>query len=367
MHPSPPQAFPPDPRPDRDTARTVAVIAVFGACAYLLRGVLIAVCWSCLIAVSTWPLHDRLQAVVRRPALSAALLTGGATLLLLVPIVYLTYHGLREIPTLLRVWAESNDAGLPAPDWLGHLPLVGRWATANWNARVADPGALSDFVHGLAQKVNFHSGRILVMELGHRAMSLFFCILVLYVLFLRGAALAEQARSVVHRVLGRPGVDTLDLAVRAVRDTVNGLVLVGLALAAVMSIAYEVAGAPHPAFWGLMTGLCGIVPFGATVALLGVALYLLTLGATTAAIALAVFGGVLIFVTDHFIRPLFISGTSGVPLVLVLLGIVGGLETLGLLGLFVGPTLIAVTVAIWRELTMANRRRAVASDANPAG
>ena len=335
-----------------ETARTAAVLALFAAAAWMMRGALAAICWSCLIAVSTWPLHERMQKWVPNGSrsVSAGLLTAAAVLLLLLPVVYLTYHGLREIPVLLRVWATSNDAGLPAPDWLGRVPLVGAWASTQWNAQIGGPGALSDFAHGLAARFNFQEGRGLVIELGHRAMSIFFCVLVLFFLYVRGDALASQFRRIVARTLGRPGVPTVHLAVAAVRGTVNGLILVALGVAAVMGIAYAVAGVPHPAFWGLLTGLLGIVPFGAAVAVAAVAVYLFALDMQTTAWVLLASGAVLIFVTDHFVRPFFIAGSSRIPLVLALLGIVGGLETFGILGLFVGPTLMAIVVAVWRQL-----------------
>ncbi|HEX7440038.1 MAG TPA: hypothetical protein VF319_08045, partial [Caldimonas sp.] len=93
-------------------------------------------------------------------------------------------------------------------------------------------------------------------------------------------------------------------------------------------------------------------------ALAAVAVSLFAIGATQTALVIGAFGAVLIFVTDHFVRPLFISGASRVPLVLALLGIVGGLETFGILGLFVGPTLIAIAVAVWRELASTDQEDA---------
>jgi predicted PurR-regulated permease PerM len=351
-----------------DTARTAAVLALFIGAAYLLRGTLSAVCWSCLIAVSTWPLHERLDSRLgkRGSAISAALLTAAAILLLLVPIVYVVLEARRETPMLLRLWAASKDAGLPAPEWLARLPFLGAWAAREWNGLVSQPGALADVLHGAAARFDFAAGRTFVVGLGHRLMSIFFCVLVLYFLYLRGDELAGQVHVIVRRFLREQGVHTLQVAVRSVRGTVNGLILVGLGLAAVMSVAYAIAGVPHPAVWGLLTGLIGMVPFGASVVLGGVALYLLAVDAQTAAVVLLIAGGVLIFVVDHFVRPLFIAGSSQVPLVLALLGIVGGLETFGLLGLFVGPTVMAIVVAVWRELARsAAESRAAASAAAP--
>jgi predicted PurR-regulated permease PerM len=93
-----------------------------------------------------------------------------------------------------------------------------------------------------------------------------------------------------------------------------------------------------------------MVPFGAMLVLVGVLLFLVAAGATTTAIWLGIFGAAAIFVADHFVRPVFMAGAGRLPLVLALLGIVGGLETFGVLGLFLGPTLLAVMVAVWREL-----------------
>ncbi|MEO7336121.1 MAG: AI-2E family transporter, partial [Caldimonas sp.] len=188
---------------DKNKARVLAAIAIFIAAAYVAQSVLTPIVWSCLIAISAWPLRERLRRFrYAGPTGSAALLTLAAVLLLLMPIVYLTYHGFRELPSLLRVWAESKDSGLPAPDWLGSLPLLGPWALKTWNTLIAEPGALSAFVHGLAQKLRFSAGRTFVTEMGHRAMSLFFCVLALFFLFRDGDRLAAQVRVVTRRLLG---------------------------------------------------------------------------------------------------------------------------------------------------------------------
>ena len=122
-----------------------------------------------------------------------------------------------------------------------------------------------------------------------------------------------------------------------------------------MAVAYAIAGVPHPAALGLATGLLGMVPFGAMLILAPVALYLFAVGKATAATVLIVAGALAIFVVDHFVRPVFLAAGLKLPLVLALLGIVSGLETFGVLGLFLGPTLLAVVAAVWRELAAPGR------------
>jgi predicted PurR-regulated permease PerM len=332
-------------------ARMVAVLVIFAACLYLLRGLLAPICWAGVIAIGSWPLHQRLMRLTRGThGISAALLTAAVVVLIVVPFAYLVYRGLHELPAAVHVWTTSRDSGLPAPGWLDQLPGVGPWLLRQWQATVGPPGALADYVHGFVDDLTFESGRALLLMVGHRAMAFFFCIVVLFFLYLDGARFSDQIDAVLARQFGPSGVTTKRLAVQAIRGTVNGLILVGLGLALLMTAAYAIAGVRHPALAGLATGLLGIVPFGALVALAGVVLYLFATGASSAAFAVLAFGAIAIFVTDHFIRPLFITGASQMPLVLALLGIVAGLETFGILGIFIGPTLLAVMLTVWREL-----------------
>ncbi len=332
--------------------RATASLLIVAACLYLLKGLLVPICWASLIAIGTWPLHDRLRRRLgkRFEVASAVLLTSAVVVFLLVPIGYLFFRGFRELPSLMHFWSSSQQDGVPAPAWLAGLPMIGDWATHEWTDTLGEPGALSGYAHSIFGDHGFTTGRTLVTRIGHHAMALFFCIVVMFFLFLGGDALAAQIDLVLKRHVGPTGVQMRGLAVRSIRGAVNGLVLVGLGVALVMSIAYAIAGVPHPAALGLATGLLGMVPFGAMVVVAGVLLFLLASGATGTAIGLGVFGGALIFVADHFIRPVFMSGASRLPLVLVLLGIVGGLETFGVLGLFLGPTLLALMAAVWREL-----------------
>ncbi len=344
----------------RDAARVVAVVAVFAASIYLLRGLLAPICWAGVIAIGSWPLHERLMRLTRGwgHGVSAALLTAAAMLLVILPFAWLVYRGLHELPLAIRLWSESRDTGLAPPPWLDQVPLIGNWLLGVWQTTIAPPGALADYAHTFFRDLSFTTGRALALRVGHRAMAFFFCIVVLFFLYLDGARLARQIETVLARQFGPSGVTTQRLAVQAVRGTVNGLILIGLALAVLMSLVYAFAGVRHPALFGLATGLLGIVPFGAGIVLAAVVLYLFALNANGAALAVLAIGAVTIFITDHFIRPLFITGASRLPLVLALLGIVAGLETFGILGIFIGPTLLAVTVTIWRELSAAPDRPA---------
>ena len=114
---------------------------------------------------------------------------------------------------------------------------------------------------------------------------------------------------------------------------------------------YFAVGLPHWALLGAVTGVAAIIPFAAPVVYGVAGLYLFSVGNTVGAIVILISGSVIVFVADHFVRPFLIGGATRLPFLWVLLGILGGLESMGLLGLFVGPALMAAAIALWREWT----------------
>jgi predicted PurR-regulated permease PerM len=141
----------------------------------------------------------------------------------------------------------------------------------------------------------------------------------------------------------------------AIRATVNGLVLVGLAEGLLLGIAYEFANLPSAVLWAAATGVMAIIPFGAPLAFGAVAAVLLYAGNVTGAVAILAWGAVVLFVADHFVRPSIIGSATKLPFIAVLLGILGGVETLGLIGLFVGPVVMTLFVTLWHEEKMYRR------------
>jgi predicted PurR-regulated permease PerM len=139
--------------------------------------------------------------------------------------------------------------------------------------------------------------------------------------------------------------------IAAIHGTVVGLVLVGLAEGVVIGFSYALAGLPHVVPLAALTGVLAIIPFGAPVVFWGAGFYLLASGDTGAAIGIVAFGLFVVFVADHFIRPFLIGGAARVPFLWVLLGILGGIETFGLIGLFLGPVVMAALSSLWREWT----------------
>ena len=115
-----------------------------------------------------------------------------------------------------------------------------------------------------------------------------------------------------------------------------------------MAGVYALAGAPHPILFGAVTGIFAMVPFAAPVVFAAVALLLGSRGALGAALSVFVAGSIVLFIADHFVRPMIIGEGAKLPFLWVLLGILGGIESFGLVGIFLGPALMAALVSLWR-------------------
>jgi predicted PurR-regulated permease PerM len=258
-------------------------------------------------------------------------------------------EGAREARIVIRFLGEAQRNGVPVPDWIAQLPLVGRMMAEWWLANLSDPNAAQELLGHLDTRSLAASARQYGAEIAHRLIIFGFTLLSLFFLFRGGTLFSRQVIRLSDRLLGPDGERIGRHMVQAVLATVNGLVLVGLGEGVLLGIAYIVAGLPHPVSMAALTGVLAVIPFGAPVAFGAAALYLVGMGSTVAGVAVFCFGLVVVFVADHAVRPVIIGGAARLPFLWALLGILGGLETFGIVGLFLGPAVMAALISLWRD------------------
>lgn len=351
--------------PDRAAPRTAAsssaqrfsrlalATAVVAVGFWILFDFLPALVWAAVFAIALWPLYRRLLRLLpaRGARVSGPLLaTAGVAVVIIGPLVLLGIAIGRESHIVIELVAEARHNGLPVPGWLADLRLVGPWIAEWWRDNLSDPVMAEDLIGRNLRTLSKSAGQY-GGEIAHRLALLLFTLLTLFFLFRDGGGLAERLRDLSDRVIGLRGERIAQQMIAAVHGTVNGLVLVGLAEGILLGLAYLVAGLPYPASMGAVTGVAAVIPFAAPVVYSLAGLYLLAVGNTIGGIIVIAFGSVVVFIADHFVRPALIGGATRLPFLLVLLGILGGLETMGFLGLFVGPAVMAALVALWREWT----------------
>ncbi len=336
----------------QQVAKAALVLLLALAGLWTVHRYLPALLWSAILAISVWPLYQR--AMTRWPPgrhnmLLPGLFTAAVALIFLVPLVTVAWQVGREVQDLLETLSQARDQGIPQPAWLDHLPFGSQQAGMWWQQNLGQPGSASALLQQAKGSALASNSRELGAEIVHRGVLFGFTLLTLFFLFRDGNGVNTQMLRASNRAFGPAGARIGRQMIASVHGTVNGLVLVGLGEGLVIGIGYLLAGVPHPTLFGLFTAIAAMVPGGAA-AVFGVAgLVLLTQGALAAAIMIGVLGLVVTFVADHFIRPTLIGSATRLPFLWVLLGILGGVETWGLLGLFLGPALMAALILLWRE------------------
>ena len=331
-------------------AALTATAALAWAGLHTLQHFIPALAWAAVVAIGIWPYYERLAhryPRLRREGLPA-LAVLGVLLVFVIPITLVAVPAATDAHQMAQWVQQVRANGLQPPGFLGSLPY-GPKLVALWKARLGQPDAISDLASHSMQGGLLHVGRKFGAEALHRLVSLGFMLLALFFLLRDTDAVVAQLKVGSRRAFGPAGEDVGRQMIRSVSGTVNGLVLVGLGEGLLMGVAYAVAGTPHATLLALITAILAMVPFGTTVALALVGLVLLIANKVIAAAVVVGIGLVVTFVADHFVRPVLIGGATKLPFLLVLFGILGGVETWGLVGLFIGPAILAALILLWRE------------------
>ena len=315
------------------------------ALALLLKHFLGSLAWACLLAVITWPLHEKLLRRGWSPVGSATTLLGGLVLCFSGPSIFL-FNALRnEVATVERLLGQMNQTGVPAPAWLAKLPVVADTVMAWWAEHLAVPGGLGTLLRTTAGDLIPHVTST-ISTLGPtilaNALYLFLAMLTLFVIYVHGPTVVKYVDRAGLRAV--PGYYAMlrRLFPLSVRGTALGLCSVALLEGIVLGVAYAIAGAPAPVLLGVITGYMALIPGGAPLSFSLVSLLLLGQGHAGAALGLFGWGAFELFLVDKFVRPKLIGRRVELPFLAVLFGLLGGVSTLGVIGLFIGPFMMAV-------------------------
>jgi len=319
---------------------------------WILQSFLVPLAWASIVALASWPAYRRFANLLpRRLAsnLTPLLFTALISLVVLGPIVFAFGAVVAKAQTWAQLLVVADKGGLETPVWLGDVPVIGTWLVDQWHAILGVPGGVSRWLRRADAPSLVGWAGWFGRFIAHHAFIVSFTVLALFFVYRDGEALGGYISQIVQVRYGQRGKVYLDQAVVAVRATVYGTVVVGLIDGMLIGAAYALAGVRSAAVWGAVTGLFAMLPFLAYVAVVGVAAALYAKGAGGAAFAVLGVGIAVVFMSDKIVRPLLVRGSMKLGFLWVLLGSLGGLETLGLLGLFVGPVALALGGALWRE------------------
>ncbi|MCC5451998.1 AI-2E family transporter [Rheinheimera sp. UJ51] len=346
----------------------VLLLLILAAGVFFFIGFLVPVLAALIICFASWPLYQKLvQRCAENVTLAATLALTIMVLGLVVPLTLVFSFALQEAKTWLQWLVHANQFGEPVPAWLAALPLAGEWLAELWQAHLSAPNQLGQFISVVTGE---HLGGIsrTILTMGwHTAgflLSLLFMLITLFFLYKDGDKLALQLDTVGERILPQRWQRFSRVVPATVTSTVLGMSIIAVGEGVVLGVAYWVAGVPSPVAFGVLTGFMALVPGGAPLAFSLISLYLVGTGATTAGIGLFLWGSIELFIVDKTIRPTLVGGRIKLPFLPTFFGLIGGVKTMGLVGLFIGPVLMALLVAIWREWIRDETQKAQAEERN---
>lgn len=310
--------------------------------------------WAGVIAIAVWPFYKRMRARLGERMLRHALptlFTVLVGLVVLAPVVGAGWFASREAQAALRWMDEARRTGVAPPHALDRLPYVGSALDSWWRQNLADPQSAASLIKSVDKVRLLALSEHVGMAAGQRLVVFLLTILALFFMFRDGDALATSLGRLSERAFGPRGRAIGERIVNSVRGTVDGLVLVGLGEGLILTVAYYFAGVPQVLLMGLATAIGCIVPFGAFAMFSVASALLIYKGSLLAAASIFALGLAVLTATDHVVRPWVIGNATRMPFLFVLVGIIGGVEAFGMLGLFLGPAIMAILLDLWREAT----------------
>ncbi|NOT10240.1 MAG: AI-2E family transporter [Methylococcaceae bacterium] len=315
----------------------------------VLREFLLTLTWSFIITYVTWPPYRWLRHRLSGNAtLSAAIMTA----ILAAHIILAAYWLVDLLNDELQVAYQSltvnfNQQGYQLPNSIRQLPWLGDYLQeaidrlidnrAGVTTQFADwakqrLGEVAKFLGGIGQYV---------LKLGVILVTVFFC-------FRDGQEAIKQLHQGLIHFLGKYLAVYLQAAGNTTRAVVYGLVLAALGQGLMSGIGYAIAGVQAPVLFGLITALLALVPMGATLVWMPIGITLIMTDHLWPGVSLLLWGFLVISTVDNVIRPIVISGASRMPFLVVMFGVLGGLSAFGVVGLFLGPVILSVLLAVWK-------------------
>ena len=325
----------------------ILLLVLFGASVWVMAPFWSALFWGAVLAFASWPLMRLLTRWLGgRESLAAGILTLGWMLLVAVPLVWLGFNLADHVRDAVALIKDIQVDGLPeAPTWLGSIPFVGERLVATWDSIDQQGAALMVSIKPyLGQVGNWLLARS--AQIGGGILELTLSLVFVFFFYRDGPRLAMFVHRLLERLIGERAGYYIELVAGTVQRVVNGVIGTAAAQALLALIGFLIAGVPGALVLGIVTFLLSLIPMGPPLVWIPATAWLAWKGDYTYAVFLGVWGTFVISGVDNVLKPYLISRGGNLPLVIVLLGVFGGLIAFGFIGLFIGPTLLAVAYSL---------------------
>lgn len=336
----------------------ILLLVLLGACLWVLTPFVTALFWAAVLAFASWPVMRFLtRALKGNASLAAGLLTSGWVLIVAGPLVWLGFNIADHIRNATELIKNLQVTGLPdAPEWLIDVPMVGDRLLELWQT-VDQQGAafLATAKPYMGQTGNWLLARS--ASIGAGILELALSLLLVFFFYRDGPRLANFAKSLVERLIEDRADHYINLVAGTVRRVVNGVIGTAAAQAIVALFGFAVASVPGALLLAALTFILSLIPMGPPLIWGPAVAWLVFQNEYGMAVFMFLWGLLVISSVDNFLKPYLISRGGNLPLVVVLMGVFGGLFAFGFMGLFLGPTLLAVAYSLVSDWIASNQPR----------
>jgi predicted PurR-regulated permease PerM len=334
-----------------------AIVLLVVGCLVVLKPFLGGLLAAAILCFSTWPIYRFIEdRVGGRSWLAALIMTLMILCVLVVPLALIALSFRDDVPQLIENVRETLAHGIPAPpDWVKGIPLAGGYLDTAWRELADSPASLAETLKRFSQPardVLVKTGIIIAEGVLQFTLIAF----VSYFFYRDGVALVQALRNALNRVAGDLSERLLGIVGGTINGVVYGIVGTGLAQGIVALIGFFIAGVPGAITLASLTFILSIVPAGPPLIWVGATVWLVYQDQIGWGVFMAIWGFVVISGIDNIVKPLLISRGSSLPFLLVLLGVFGGVLAFGFVGIFLGPTLLAVGFNLVRDWTEARQQ-----------
>lgn len=334
----------------RDIIPGILLVSLLVLSYMVLREFLLSLIWAFIIAYVTWPAYRWLRRQMKgRKMLSALVMTLIISMIIFLSIFWLVALLQKELAMAYQTLSVNFSLdNLQLPDAIKRIPGLGDYLQDGITRLSTDrAGVAKQFAntaqHWLGDVTKF------LGSIGNNLVKLAIILVTVFFCFRDGEEAVRQLHQGLIRFLGKHQHVYLQAAGHTTNAVVFGMVLAALAQGILAGLGFSVAGVQAPVLFGALTALFALIPMGAPLIWLPIAVGLIFMNKVWAGIGLIAWGVLVVSTIDNVIRPLVISGASRVPLLVVMFGVFGGLTAFGVIGIFLGPVILAVLRAVWHE------------------
>jgi predicted PurR-regulated permease PerM len=332
-------------------AGLLLIAAILVGCVIVLKPFIVAILWAAILCFATWPLYEILLKWLKgRRTLASLIMTILIVVIIFLPFFMVGMTFTESVQSAMQ-WLESHkqDALFTPPIWIQKIPLVGPKIFSYLTKLVSDADPAIQSIKPWILKAGVwllqHS-----LDLAQGILQLAMSILIAFFLYRDGKEIDNQVHEAFKRITGDLAQHLIDVAKLTIRGVVYGIIGTALSQSIAAGIGFAIAGVPSPVLLAFFTFFFSFIPSGSVVFWLGAAIWLFATGHIGWGIFMIAYGILVISSIDNVIRTFIISRSTKLPFIIMFIGILGGITAFGLIGVFIGPTLLTVGYSLVKEI-----------------